>query len=130
MLIERSFEVYGMPVFRVKAWQTCCSFMDILMVARALQTLMPRTNDPKNVAPYQDTEQFSGRPDVANVGDRSDHRKAVDPAEFAEATAHENSRNISQPDDSARGKANKSVKPDQPVTTSETRKTDEDVGGF
>jgi len=92
---------------------------------------MPRTNKPKNVAKYQDTEKFSGRPDVANAGDRAHHRKKADPDEFAAATAHENERNISRPEESRPPrKAPRSVKPDQPVTESKTRKSDDDVGGF
>lgn len=86
---------------------------------------MARANHPKNVAKYQDSEQFSGRPEVTNPKDRADHHDAVDPGEFAESTAHENERNISQP-----RKGPERVRPEQDVTTSKTRKTDEGVGGL
>jgi hypothetical protein len=90
-----------------------------------------RNHKPKNIASYQNSEEFSGRPDVANAGDRAQHREKADPDEFAAATAHENERNISRPEDSRREKKQpQSVKPDQPVTTSKTRKSDDDVGGF
>lgn len=89
-----------------------------------------RKPTPKNIAKYQDSEEFSGRPGVVNPNDRARHRETADPNEFAEATAHENERNVSQPNVTAQKKPPRSVKPDQPVTESETRKTDEDVGGF
>jgi hypothetical protein len=98
----------------------------IFRARSGFQPLMPNQPKPKNVAKYQDTEQFSGRPDVAHADDRVRHDDKADCNEFAEANADENEGNLSQP----AKEAPLSVPPGTPVTHSKTRKSDEDVGGF